>query len=348
MKYKVSVIIPVYNTAMYLHQCIESLMHQSLVEIEYIFINDASTDDSLTILQDSQRSYPKKKIIIIDLKKNQGISFVRNLGIKNATGEYITHCDSDDWIEPKAYETLYYIAKQKDADIASCNFIHEYDTYKKICQQPYSADKYESIKRLLNGQIFPSLWTSIIKRDLIIEYNLQFPIGLNMGEDLYFNIQAYYYSKVIVATNDVLYHYRHTTNSVCTRRSKPSIESDIKIAGLIDAFLKNNGKNNEFKNELNYRKFYSKLELIRNFDNTHDYKEWLQLYPETHAYIFSFKQIEGKLRIQLWLASHHMFRLATCIKYFLIRQNQIRAYLGKKIIQIKRKLLVKKITIFLC
>ena len=206
-----------------------------------------------------------------------------------------------------------------------CNFIHEYDSHQQICLQPYSTDKTESIKRLLNGQIFPSLWTSIIKREFIIENNLHFPVGLNMGEDLYFNVQTYYFANIIVSTNEALYHYRHTTNSVCTKRSRASIDSDVKIARLIDTFLKSIGKQNEFKNELRYRKFFSKLALIRNFDNIQEYNEWLQVYPETHAYIFSFKQIDFKLRIQLWLASHHQFKLAKYLKKLLLIQNKIRA-----------------------
>lgn len=324
MEYKVSVIIPVYNTSMYLPKCIESLMHQTLDSVEFIFINDASTDDSHHIIRQYADNYPSRVIKIIDLKQNQGISFARNTGLKNATGEYITHCDSDDWIEPETYETLYNLAKENNADIASCNFIHEYLNSQETCIQPYSSDRNDSIRKLLNGEIFPSLWASIIKRDIIIDNNLHFPIGLNMGEDLLFNIQAYYFSEVLVSTRRALYHYRHSENSVCIRRSRASIESDIKIAGLIDNFLIEKKCHHDYEQDIRYRKFYSKLALIRNFDSVKDFNEWINIYPETNPGTLSYKRIKLTLRIQLWLSIHNMFRIAQLFKYILIWQHRFR------------------------
>lgn len=321
MLYKISVIIPVYNSEKYLNQCIESLMQQTLNEIEYIFINDASTDNSLSIIKKHAVNYPKRCIKIFDLQQNGGISNARNIGLKYATGEYITHCDSDDWIDKDAYKFLYDLAQKNNADIVTYNYIHEYTNKQIVIEQPYSSNKDEIIIRMLNGSIFPALWSNIIKREIIYKHDLHFPNGLNMGEDLYFNIRAYYYSKVIISTDIPFYHYRHTENSTCVRRSRQAIESDIAIAGLIEVFLQ---KDKKFQKAILYRKFFSKLALIIHFDNCDTYRKWMTIYPETHADILSYNQIDKKLRFLLWLSAHHLYKIAVLIRQILNIQNNIK------------------------
>lgn len=324
--FKLSVIIPIYNTAPYIERCVESLMRQTIDQIEYIFINDASTDNSLDILYEILKKYPNRYSKVIDLKQNGGISNARSIGLKYATGEYITHCDSDDWIDSEMYTTLYILATEKDADIATCNFTHEYMAYSKDFLQPYSSDMQENMKRLLIGDIFPSIWASIIKRELISSHEIDFPKNLNMGEDLLFNVKAYLFANKIIHTNIPYYHYRHTNNSVCVRRSRKSIDSDIIIARCIEDFLTENGYHEIYKKEIAYRKFFSKEALIRNFDNKEEYYEWLNIYPETHKRILSYKKIEPKLRFMLWLASKHLFIASVIIKKFLNWQHSLRNY----------------------
>lgn len=324
MKYKVSVIIPIYNSSKYLRRCLDSLMQQTLKDIEFIFINDASTDNSLAILREYESQYDKRTIKIVNLQENGGISKARNIGLSYAEGEYVTHCDSDDWIEIDAYETLYYLAKSHNADIASCNFYHEYTNCQIAVKQSYSSKKEECIRKLLNGDLFPSLWISIIKRELIVINHLHFPTGLNMGEDLFFNIQAYYYSSTIIYTDKAFYHYCHHQDSVCVKRSRTSINSDIKIAGLIEQFFIKKNESKIYIREITYRKFYSKLPLIKDFNDKADYHDWLSIYQETHPYIMSFGQIEIKLRVMLWLAAHHLFYAGKVLRFILILQNKIR------------------------
>ncbi len=113
---KVSVIVPVYNVEKYLEECIESLINQTLTDIEIICINDGSTDNSLKILEELQKKDNRIKIIN---QKNSGVSSARNNGIENATGEYIGFVDSDDWIDSDYYEKLYNTAKKYNSDIAA-------------------------------------------------------------------------------------------------------------------------------------------------------------------------------------------------------------------------------------
>lgn len=323
-KYKVSVIIPIYNTATYIEKCVKSLMQQTLTDVEYIFVNDASTDCSLQILNNILSNYPDKHTSIINLKENKGISNARNTGLKMAKGEFITHCDSDDWVEPETYSTLYQLAKDYDSDIAACSFVNEYENHSSYYNQHYSTNMEENMRRLINGEIFPSLWSSIIKRELIINNSIYFPENLNMGEDLLFNVKAYSYANKIVNSEFYFYHYRHSENSVCVRRSMESILSDIAISGLIENFLKERYLYHIYEQEIIYRKFYSKLALVSSFDNINNYKIWLRIYPETNRKILSYKQIEPKLRFMLWLASKHLYSISVIIKKMLYIQHSIR------------------------
>ena len=166
---KVSIIIAVYNCEKYIEKCVRSLFEQTLDGIEYIFVNDATPDKSIEILKSTIEDYPARKyqIKIINLEVNGGVSNARRVGIKKATGEYIIHTDSDDWVEKEMYERLYLIAKETDADIVGCNFIHEFPNMQYEFHQQYANNIEENIRRLIDGRIFPSLCTSLTRRSVI-------------------------------------------------------------------------------------------------------------------------------------------------------------------------------------
>lgn len=114
---KVSVIVPVYNSERYLRDCLESLLNQTLTELEIILVDDASTDKSFEIMAEYKSQYPKIKIFKSEQNKGQGAS--RNIGMSLVTGEYIGFLDSDDYVTPTMYENLYNAAKENNADIAT-------------------------------------------------------------------------------------------------------------------------------------------------------------------------------------------------------------------------------------
>lgn len=326
MSPKVTVIITVYNCEKYIEACACSLFEQTLDNIEYIFVNDDTPDNSIQILKDVVNDYPHRKsgIKIINLKKNGGVSNARRIGIENATGDYIIHTDSDDWIDDDMFEQLYHKAKETDADIVGCNFRHEFSDLQYDFHQQYVDTMEENIRRLINGKIFPSLCTSLTRRSLITENDIKFPIGLNMGEDLFFNLQLYLHAQKIVSMNWAPYHYRHTEDSSCVQRTKRSVDSDIKIAGLIETFMKEHGLYNQYAKEIEFRKFFSKLPLLHNLEDKELYNEWLTTYPETNHHIWQYSQINWKQRIELWLAANRMPCLAKSYKRLLSLQHRIR------------------------
>ena len=323
---KISIIIAVYNCEKYIEACVRSLFEQTLNDIEYVFVNDATPDISITVLEKVIEDYPTRKpfIKIINLERNGGVSNARRIGIENATGEYVIHADSDDWVDKDMYERLYLKAKETDADIVGCNFRHEFTDIQYVFRQQYADSKEENISRLINGCIFPSLCTSLTRRSLIKDNNITFPIGLNMGEDLFFNLQLYLHAKKIVSIDWAPYHYRHTEDSSCVQRTKKSIDSDIAIAGLIEKLMQEQHLYDKYAKDIEYRKFFSKLPLAQNLDNKENYQEWLNIYPETNMTIWQYKQLNWKQKIELWLASKKMIPAAKAFRRFLQWQHKIR------------------------
>ena len=332
MSNKVSIIITIFNCERYIDACACSLFEQSLGSIEYIFVNDSSLDNSINVLKEVINDYPNRKpfIKIINLAKNGGVSNARRIGIANATGEYVIHADSDDWVDKEMYERLYLKAKETNADIVGCNFRHEFTDIQYDFHQQYADSMEENISRLINGKIFPSLCTSLTRKSLIEDNGITFPVGLNMGEDLFFNLQLYLHAKKIVSMDWVPYHYRHTEDSSCVQRTRKSIDSDIAIAGMIEKLMKEQNLYEKYAKDIEYRKFFSKLPLIQNLDNKDNYQEWLNIYPETNKHIWQYEKLNWKQKLELWFAANNMLPAAKSFKRMLEWQHKIRHLLFLK------------------
>ena len=322
----ISIIIPIYKSEKFIKKCSCSLFEQTLNNIEYIFINDSTPDNSISLLNNIINHYPNReeKFKIINLEKNQGVANARNVGIENATGEYVIHCDSDDWVDNDMYERLYQKAKETNADIVACNFRHEFSDFQYDFHQQYADNMEENTKRLINGKIFPSLCTSLTRRSLITKNNISFPVGLNMGEDLFFNLQLYLHANKIVSMDWAPYHYRHTEDSSCVQRTRKSIDSDIAIAGMIERLMKERNLYEKYAKDIEYRKFFSKLPLMEDLNNRNNHQAWLSIFPETNKNIWEYDQLDWKRKTELWLAANNMLPMAKTFKQLLEFQHKIR------------------------
>jgi glycosyltransferase involved in cell wall biosynthesis len=150
---KISIIIPVFRVEKYIERCVRSLFEQTLDDIEYIFINDCTPDNSMMILSNLIEQYPyrKSQVKIIHHTINKGVSAARNAGLKTATGEYIIHCDSDDWVEKDMYESLYDKAIAEDADMVGCDFYCEYKKKSIYCKQYFNQEIEQCFRQMLYG-----------------------------------------------------------------------------------------------------------------------------------------------------------------------------------------------------
>ena len=140
---KLSVIIPVYNTKNYIKECLDSVLNQTLEEIEIIVVDDGSTDGSADIIKEYAQNHPQK--IKAFFKENGGQATARNLALQKSNGEYLGFVDSDDWIDSDMYEKMYKTAKEENADIVICDMVDHYPTYDIYHHASEFTDKFSDV-----------------------------------------------------------------------------------------------------------------------------------------------------------------------------------------------------------
>ena len=145
--YKVSILVPIYGVEEYIERCCRSLFEQSYQNLEFIFVNDYTPDDSVEVLKTVMDHYPESKdsIRIIDHEKNQGLAASRNTGIDNSNGDFVICVDSDDWLEPRALEILVKKQLEKNADITSGQYLVHYENNECLLPERYYRHKEEMV-----------------------------------------------------------------------------------------------------------------------------------------------------------------------------------------------------------
>ena len=240
---KVSVIVPIYNVEKYLEKCINSLLSQTLEDIQIILVNDGSKDNSGTIAKKyAERN--KDKVIYVE-KENGGLSDARNYGLKYAIGDFVAFLDSDDYIEKNAYEEMYNKAIEENADYVECDFIWEYPNKAKIDKQY----KYQNKKEMLSF-VRVVAWNKLIKRSLIIEHNLEFPKGLRY-EDVEFTYKLIPYINKFAYVDKPFIHYVQREGSIANVQNERTAEIFTVLDKVIEFYKKNNIYE-EYKEELEY------------------------------------------------------------------------------------------------
>lgn len=314
---KVSVIVPVYNVEKYIKECVISLFEQTLDDIEYIFIDDCCPDKSMEIMRNVLKEYPhrQKQVIEITHSQNQGQAGARTSGMKAMTGDYMIHCDPDDWVELNMYETLYNAAVEANADIVTCNSYKEAKSQSNPTKSTYAATPISSIKQCLYT---PSLTNKLIRCQIIKEHEI-FPFrNINCGEDLNVVIRVFFHSKSIISLPDCLYHYRIHAESITKgnhkesfiKYHKPNVE---KICEFLDSI------NEDFSLLRDYIKFIEKYGLLN--DSCKEYKLWCKTWPECHKSIFSFPFFDWKYKFFMRICCSSPLLLKYYYKYLKFRTN---------------------------
>lgn len=203
---KVSVIVPMYNVEQYVEKCLETLVNQTLKEIEIIVVNDGSTDESKKIVQKIMKQFPDK--IVYKEKENGGLSDARNYGIPYAKGEYIAFLDSDDYVEKDMYEKMYKIAQKENSDMVECDFYWEYpNKTKKDVGELYQGKK-EMIEK-----VRVVAWNKLIKREVLEKAKVEFPKGYRY-EDVAFTYKLIPYLEKVSFLKEPCVHYMQRENSI--------------------------------------------------------------------------------------------------------------------------------------
>lgn len=228
---KVSVIVPVYNVENYLRKCLDSLVSQTLKDIEIIVVNDGSQDNSQVIIDEYVKKYPS--LLKSFIKENGGLSSARNYGLKFSNGEYISFVDSDDWLDLNALEEMYNKAKEDEADVVICDMVSHYNNY----------DDYKNCTKFNSVfEVTPSACNKIFKKDVV--NNIKFLQGL-WYEDLNFSFKIFFETSKISVINKGFYHCSCREGSITNNNNSLK---NLDIITVIDD-LKEYSKNKNIYDE---------------------------------------------------------------------------------------------------
>lgn len=293
-KAKVSVLVPFYNVEKYVGRCVESLFSQTYSNIEYVFVNDCTPDNSMDIINEYIDKFNvRNKCVIINHEVNKGISASRNDCLDNATGDYILFIDSDDYIDKDMVELLVKAAIENNADISGCGYIEEYKDRSVEMPQRYTNNHVEMMRAITLLTIKGVMWKLLIRRSIVEENQVRFIPDNTMVDDYLFCCQVFFYAKRFASVDKCMYHYIQYNPNNYSKTREFNITSQAKAIIKTEEFYKENGVYELVKDELLQRKFISKLPLLLN-KNCYNVKLWRELFPESNniwkKMNFSFKQ----------------------------------------------------------
>ena len=305
---KVSVIVPIYNVEKYIEKCATSLFEQTLEEIEYIFVNDCTPDNSICVLENVIERYPSRKdnVCIVHHNVNKGLTSARNSGLEIAKGEYIAHCDSDDWVDRDAYKKMYEMAKSHHADVCVCDMNMVFPEG-VVCESTpkTTVSKSSYLKSWISNGMTP-LWIMISARSLYQNNNLLCPRGVTYCEDFHMTVRLLHYASNIVKVQEPLYYYnRLNVTSLLNERKSSAQAEETKVYVDIIEFFRKEKVDDTYEREMAWRLLKS-LQLLC-FDNNR-YEEFRSLYVGKNKYILSCPPFfcNFKVKVMMLMLSLHM------------------------------------------
>ena len=239
--YKVTIITPIHKAERFIERCAKSLLNQDFESIEYIFINDATPDDSFKILKKLVDQCNRKgDIKLLENEYNLGVAKTRKKGMLEASGEYVIQIDSDDWIESNMISILYNKGKKENADIVACDYYVSFITGKKT----YRKEEYKSnidfnIKNIMLGRVHPSFCNTLIRKDFYLNNNILPQGKVNMGEDYEMMLKLFLSTeKVSYIPKAFLYYTQYNENSITKTMNKEYINDTIHCIKVFEEILK--------------------------------------------------------------------------------------------------------------
>ncbi|MDD6015743.1 MAG: glycosyltransferase [Prevotellaceae bacterium] len=305
-KIKVSVIVPIYNVESYVEKCVRSLMEQTMKDgIEFVFVNDATPDNSMAIVQNVVNEYPERKhqIKIIHNTENIGITQTRARGIEMATGEYIGWVDSDDWVDRCMFEKMIKATNMGKIDVVVCNYIECRPERTTEIRFIKSETPLKSIEGILSGkQTFSgTLWNQIFRRDLFLNH-MNDIIPTNYSEDTYMIWHIYAHAHSIVYIDEVLYHYNKLNDESLMHSRSFSISSwNEQKENLLKIQHCEYSDSPEYRRALHFFMFFRKWEYKNCFNTP---KELFMTFRNASKDIFFFPCITNGNKLKSFLINN--------------------------------------------
>lgn len=307
----ISVIIPVYNASATLASCLMSLSAQTYRNLELLFVDDCSTDESLNILIAFAGQYSDTDFVVKVLhhERNRGVAAARNTALNHANGDYIYYVDADDSIEPDTLECLLKEVQEKELDIVGHEWFLTFNCRERYMKQPAYFNPYEALCYMMCGIMRWNLWLFLVRRSLYVENNIQFTEGMNMGEDMMVIMKLFACAKKVAIINRPFYHYeQQNLNSLTKTYSQEHIRQVTNNVFEVERFINDSPYACSLSKFLPFLKLNIKLPLLMT-DDEFRYKQWLEWFPEANNHILHNKLLPWRTRCIQWLAVKRCFLL---------------------------------------
>lgn len=312
--FKVSVISPFFKVAPFIERCAESLLGQTLEDVEFIFVDDASPDESREILEKVIARHPERNARIVTHEVNKGLPAARNTGLAVATGEFIYHCDSDDWVETDMLEKMYKAATDNGADYVYCDFWMQFEKSARYMVNPTYTEPERMIKEgFMAGLMKYNVWNKIARRSLYEESGIRFPDGHGMGEDMTMILLATH-AKRVAHVSEALYHYVKLNANAFSNTFSERHLTDIRFN--TDRTLKSLENWDVADKDLyvNLFKLNIKLPFLFSGDKN-QHKLWKEWFPESNGYVFQNKYLPFRTKLVQWFAAKGLFPLVNLYEF---------------------------------
>lgn len=315
---EISVIVPVYGVEKYIARCAESLFNQTMTDnVEFLFINDSTKDDSINILSNVVSKYPKLKsqINIIHHDENKGLPTARNTGLSHARGRYIIHIDGDDFAEPQMLEFLYRTVVENNADFAWCDYYITFNNNKRIIDQPDFKSPMDAVKGMLRGSMKYNVWNKICSRSIYIDNGILFPDGNAMGEDLTMIMVALHAHRCAYV-NKALYNYVQNEGQMTANFDEKKLTALRFNCDRLRNYIELKFSDFDLASENAALCQLIKWPFLLD-GKLSSYKRWHEWFPESNSLIWQTKGVNFRIKFIEWCASKHLLPIVW-LHYLLI------------------------------
>lgn len=305
LMYKVSVLIPAYNSGPFIGRCLRSALSQTLDGIEYIIIDDASTDDTQARIEEAVAGYPWRRndVRIIRHETNMGPCAARKTGLDAASGDFIIHLDSDDWVEPECYGRMYRKAIETGADVVCCGYVEERDSgpHPGLFGAAVPEDKEKLIRDVIALKVYPFPF-KLVRRTVFEDSRFRHPVA-DMAEDWALSVQYALIARRWSYVDEILCHYsiRETSVSHDIRQRDRAIRvmrmEKINVENVIRQ-LEDMSLAGRYAKEIEARKSNVKRFMLPFLSDSDARAIWKQTFPEIDRSMLTNSLIPAEYRIK--------------------------------------------------
>lgn len=314
-----SIIVPMYNVSGLMERCVQSLLNQTYRNLELVFINDCSTDNTLLVLQRMLDAGNARDIEckIVSHDRNRGVAAARNTGLDTATGDYVYYVDADDYIELDAIEMMASIVNHKDVDIVACEWALVFGTNQRNMSLPKVCTGEELFRQMSYGKCRWNLWLFMVRRSLYTDNGFSFVEGVNMGEDMMLMLKMSTMAKTVEVVHRSLYHYIQTNVSAMSKDISSYYGQISSNVANVESFIKT-AFGSKYDSEIAQLKLSLKLPLLIS-PKSENYKQWQEWWPETNGAIMDNPYLSWRTRLLQWAASHGWYWIIKLYFYCVIK-----------------------------